>query len=160
LIDNVSKNGHMLLNVGPKPNGEIPEQARALLTGIGRWLDVNGEAIYGTTPWMTYGEGPTEMTKAGYFMEDEEVHYTAQDIRFTTKDNVLYAICLGWPEEQVVIESCHSLYESEIESIRMLGVEQELTWSLTKKGLKIAPPDEKPCEDAYVFKIVRKPPFS
>jgi alpha-L-fucosidase len=87
LVDNVSKNGYMLLNVGPKPNGEIPREAQDLLNGIGAWLHVNGEAIYGTTPWMTYGEGPTEMTKAGYFMEDEEVAYTAQDIRFTVKDD-------------------------------------------------------------------------
>ena len=160
LVDNVSKNGYMLLNVGPKPNGEIPEQAKALLLGIGKWLDVNGEAIFGTTPWMTYGEGPTEMAKAGYFMEDQEVQYTAQDIRFTAKDNVLYAICLGWPERQVVIESCRDLYESEIESVSMVGVDRELTWSLTQEGLKIVAPFEKPCENAFVFKIVRKAPFA
>jgi alpha-L-fucosidase len=159
LIENVSKNGYLLLNVGPKPNGEIPVEARALLNGIGAWLETNGEAIYGTTPWLTYGEGPTKMEKAGYFMEDAEVQFTAKDIRFTAKGDDLYAICLGRPEEQVVVESLHTLYKSEIKSVKMLGVERELEWSLTGEGLKITPPAEKPCENAFVFKIERKPPF-
>jgi len=159
LIDNVSKNGHLLLNVGPKPNGEIPAEAKGLLVGIGEWLDVNGEAIYGTTPWMTYGEGPTEMPKAGYFMEDEEVQYTAQDIRFTAKDDALYAICLGWPGERLVIETLKHAYESEIKSIRLLGDDSELDWSLTPEGLSITMPPEKPCDHAFALKIARGNPF-
>ena len=159
LIENVSKNGYMLLNVGPKPNGEIPAEAKELLAGIGKWLEVNGEAIYGATPWMTYGEGPTQMPKAGYFMEDQEVQYTAQDIRFTVKGDVLYATCLGWPTGQITIESLKTLYASEIRSVKMLGVDAELEWSLAKEGLKIKPPAEKPCDHAYVFKVVRGHPF-
>ncbi len=155
LVDNVSKNGYMLLNVGPKPNGEIPEEAQELLLAIGRWLETNGEAIYGTTPWLDYGEGPTQMTKAGPFSEDQEVRYTAQDIRFTAKDDVIYAVCLGWPAQQVAIKSLRRLYESEIKSVRMLGVDAELQWSQTPEGLRITPPAQKPCEHAYVFKIVR-----
>jgi len=160
LIDIVSKNGSLLLNVGPKPNGEIPEEAKEVLLEMGRWLEVNGEAIYGTTPWMVYGEGPTKMTKSGEFNEDEMARYTAEDIRFTVKDDVLYAICLDWPDNGVTIKSMpEKLYSSEIKSVKMLGSDELLLWKMTKKGLEIKTPARRPCDYAYVFKIDRKHPF-
>jgi alpha-L-fucosidase len=159
LIDNVSKNGYMLLNVGPRPDGSIPEQAQAILRAMGKWLALNGEAIYGTNPWWIYGEGPTQMVKAGYFMEDQEVQYTPQDFRFTVKGDVLYAICLGWPAEEFTIESLSKLYPGEIKSVQMLGHGQDLAWQWTPKGVKIVRPAEKTGEHAYVFKIQRGQPY-
>ena len=159
LIENVSKNGYLLLNIGPRPDGTIPDQVKELLLGMGKWLEINGEAIYGTTPWMTYGEGPTQMTHWGYFTEKYEVKYTAQDIRFTVKDDVLYAICLGWPESQFTIQSLKSLYPEEIKSVHLLGTEAPVVWSFGGDGLTIQRPAQKPCEEAFVFKIVRGHPF-
>jgi len=166
LIDRVSKNGLLLLNVGPKADGTIPEEARDCLLGMGKWLEVNGEAIYGTRPWVIFGEGPTDMEGGAYTESrgrEDAVRYTGQDIRFTIKDNILYAICLDWPGDEVVIHSLKrleeelSIYwvEQDIKSIKMLGVDKELKWSLDEDGLMIKTPGKKSCEHAFVFKITR-----
>lgn len=157
LIDRVSKNGCLLLNVGPMADGTIPVEARDRLLGLGKWLRLNGEAIYGTTPWVTYGEGPTRMKTEGEYGLEEESRYTGRDVRFTCKDDVLYAICLAWPGKRVTIQSLRRLYESEIDKIEMLGVDGELTWRFDEKqGLTIETPETRPCEHAFVFKITRR----
>ena len=91
LADIVSKNGNLLLNVGPRGDGRIPDAARDTLLAVGGWLKTNGEAIYGSRPWNVFGEGPTE-TADGSFSESKAKPYTARDFRFTTKDGALYAI--------------------------------------------------------------------
>jgi alpha-L-fucosidase len=108
---------------------------------------------------MTYGEGPTQMPKAGYFMEDAEVQYTAEDIRYTARGDILYATCLGWPTGPVRLRTLAKLYPGEVRTVRMLGVDQELAWSAGPEGLVIIPPAEKPCEHAFSFKIERQDPF-
>jgi len=170
LVDRVSKNGYLLLNVGPKPDGTIPEEAKERLLGMGKWLQTKGEAIYGTTPWVIAGEGPTQLEKGSPFNETDQLRYTAQDIRLTSKDNILYAAVLGWPGEKVLIKSLaggpdpnknfwNGLYPSEIVSIRMLGDGKELKWEMTTEGLAVETTKTKACEHAFVFKIVRKKPF-
>src|SRR6516162_8792978 len=89
LADVVSKNGNLLVNIGPRSDGTIPEQTQATLREVGAWLKINGEAIYGTRPWSKFGEGPTAIVE-GAFHDTETKPYTPQDFRFTAKGNVIY----------------------------------------------------------------------
>jgi len=159
LIDIASKGGNFLLNVGPKADGTIPEASIERLREIGVWMEVNGEAIYGTTNWDVFREGPTGVAFINTYEDEfegfEEPKYAPEDILFTAKDNVIYAICLAWPDKQVTIKSLAKLEKSEIKSVTMLGIEDELEWSLNEKGMTIKVPEKKPCKYAFVFKIVR-----
>ena len=156
LVDIVSKNGCLLLDVGPAADGTIPPMARARLLGLGDWLRLNGEAIYGTRPWKTYGEGPTKQAKAGGFSENADKPFTAQDIRFTTKAGVLYAIALGAPNGQVKIAALNSA-AGKITSVNLLGSDEKLAWQQSADGLVIHPAKSWPCQHAVTFKIILQP---
>ena len=131
LVDIVSKNGALLLNIGPRADGTIPEPEQAMLREIGAWLAINGEAIYDTRHWDVYGEGPTEVSD-GEFTDTKRTAFTGQDIRFTQKADALYAICLGWPDGDVQITSLgsgSSLRADQIAGVSMLGSDASLTWT-------------------------------
>ena len=160
LVDIVSMNGCLLLNVCPRPDGTIPDEQQQILLSIGKWLQVNGEAIYDTRPWTVFGEGPTRFT-AGNMQEghDAALVYTPQDIRFTTNGDTLYAILLAWPEHGVTIESLSTnlrLYQGEIASVELVGSEAPLQWSRDARGLHVILPAERPCEHLGVLRIRRK----
>jgi alpha-L-fucosidase len=156
LVDIVSKNGALLLNVGPSADGTIPEQAEKILLEIGQWLAVNGEAIYGTRPWKIFGEGPTQVVP-GSFKDTERAAFTSEDFRFTAKDGTLYAIALAWPAGgRLVIKSLAegSPYAGPpIRSVQLLGSDAALKWTRTAEGLVIELPAARPCDHAFAFRI-------
>jgi alpha-L-fucosidase len=161
LIDIVSKNGNLLMNVGPRSDGTIPEQVQTILRDIGSWLKVNGDAIYGTRAWSKYGEGPTAIVE-GSFHDTDVKPYTPQDFRFTTKGNALYAIEMAWPElGDTVIQTLNeaALSGQKIVAISLLGQGTPLTYQLKPDGLHIQAPAQKAGSYAYAFKIeFEKPP--
>ncbi|MEM9718469.1 MAG: alpha-L-fucosidase [Bacteroidota bacterium] len=160
LVDVVSKNGIFLLNIPPKADGTFPEEVVETLATVGDWLDKNGEAIYQTSPWFLYGQGPAEIPEGNYIFHHNnhfaQIAYTRADIRFTVKGNNLYATCLGKPESSFSIEALNSsfkVHEGDIVRISHLGSGKEITFEHTPKALILnlegLPLDDK----ANAFKI-------
>jgi len=158
LIDVVSKNGNLLLNIGPRSDGSIPEEVQQVLLDVGAWLNVNGDAIYGTRPWRVYGEGPTKVA-AGSFHDTDTTHYTPEDFRFTTKGDVLYAIGLGWPTNgEAVIHSLASAVGNEhVRSVILVGSDAKLQFEQRADGLRMRLPDQAPGKYAYALRIMFDP---
>lgn len=156
LLDIVSKNGSLLLNIGPKPDGTIPEREQAILIDIGNWLKINGEAIFETRPWMIYGEGPTKVVD-GAFTDNDRISFTSEDIRFTAKEGVLYAAVLKWPDNGFVriksLSKNSKFRLLNIDKVELIGYDTPLKWDCNEYALTI---DVTTCESTKypaVFRI-------
>jgi len=159
LVDIVSKNGNLLLNIPVRGDGTIDDREIRFLQEMAKWMDVNGEAIFDSKPWILFGEGPTCVGTGG-FGERNAKPYTPQDIRFTVKGENLFAFALGWPADgKVVIQSLAKptgFSGNRISAVNLLGHRRELKWTQDQKGLTIVLPAQKPCDHAYAFKVTGK----
>lgn len=152
LVDIVSKNGNLLLNVGLKADGTLPEGQRYILQEMGRWLKINGEAIFETRPWVVYGEGPTLQTGSTFDTEPRQP-YDAKDIRYATKGDVFYATCLDWPGRTVEFEKLRIQRVSKGAQVNLLG-HGPVQYSVSNRQLNIDLTNvQPPCKYAYVFKL-------
>jgi alpha-L-fucosidase len=144
LVDVVSKNGCLLLNVGPKADGSIAEPEARLLREIGAWLAVNGEAVYASRPWLVYGEGPARVAE-GQFTENDQPAYGPADLRFTTRDGRLYVTALGGAADgRIRIRSLGrelTLYNEQVGSVHLLGHPEPLEFEHGPQELMVRLPE-------------------
>jgi alpha-L-fucosidase len=160
LVDIVSKNGNLLLNIPLRGSGAIDEDERKVLDGLASWMPANQEAIFGTRPFSVFGEGPPDVKGSGNFNERNARPYTAEDIRFTRKGEALYAIALGWPADgKITVKSLaagSAHYPGEIGQVELLGAGGALSFARDASGLVVNLPERKPNEYAYALKIQPK----
>ncbi len=140
LIDTVSKNGNLLLDIGPAPDGTIPEGQEKVLREMGNWLKVNGEAIYGTRPWIVNGEGPT--SEGAGKNSETDVKYQEGDVRFTRKGNTLYVLSMVPPSKPLTVTHLGNYVtpDIQIQKVTLLGTFEEMQWKRQDHELILAPP--------------------
>jgi alpha-L-fucosidase len=140
LVDIVSKNGCLLLNVGPKSDGTITQEDQDVLRAIGKWLKTNGESIYGTTFWNTFGEGNTEVPE-GAFTDVGRAEFTSQDIRFTYKAPHVFANVLSWPNDNhvriVSLKTNSRFFLGHVEGVELIGFDNPISFKQTGEALDI-----------------------
>ncbi|MBO7139191.1 MAG: alpha-L-fucosidase [Prevotella sp.] len=159
LIDVVSKNGNLLVSIPVKGNGTIDNRERQVLADIKAWLDINSESIYGTRVWKTFGEGPlaeaaNPMNAQGF---NEGQAYSAQDVRYVTKDDAVYATIMAWPAAGEFTFKAFGMaedsYSGDVEKVELLGYDGDIDFEQDLQGLCVTVPSTKPNAIAPVFKI-------
>ena len=161
MVDVVSKNGVFLLNIGPKPDGTIPEEVKRILAEIGSRLQVQGEAIYGSQPWRVFGEGPTKLVEEGFFTERKLV-FVEEDVRYTVKKayplgEIIYATVLGRPRERITLKALAkriNMVEGEILNVDLLGSKEKIEWMHTDDGLEVKIPLQRIEKYPYTIRIL------
>ena len=158
LVDIVSKNGNLLLNIPLPGHGEPDADEISFLGELADWQQVNNEAIKGTRPWTVYGEGPSTRRGQVRSYQLSQFQYGPSDVRFTVKGEALYAIVLGWPaDEKLLITSLAEgspNYPGRIGKIELLGSKSTIKWTRGRDGLEIQVPDTPPCKHAFSFRIL------
>jgi len=155
LVDIVSKNGNLLLNVVQTPEGDLEPDMLQILDGIGTWTAANGEGIYGSRPWKIFGENSKEAESFKPEQFDENYKFNSNDIRFTTKNGFLYTYCLGIPVKDIIIKSLgkNSELSSPVKSVKMLGSDVKVKWTQEADALVIIKPSKIPAGQVPGFKI-------
>jgi alpha-L-fucosidase len=162
LVDIVSKNGNLMLNIPVRGDGTIDEKEKKIVEGIGQWMKVNSESIYGTRPWKIFGEGPAQQATAQLsgpgFNEGKNKPFTHEDIRFATKGDVLYATAMGWPEDRkLVIKSLaknSQYFPKEIQKIEWVATKQSLAFERNDNALVVTLP-EKNSDDLTYANVIK-----
>jgi alpha-L-fucosidase len=153
LCDVVSKNGNLLLNIGPRADGTIPEGMQRRLLAMGKWLEINGEAIYGSRPWITFGEHQGNLLEVDDSADTRhrmQVH--EREFRFTRKPGAVYVIAFQ-PLEEPVLLSSFANSDRTIEDVTRLGSGTAIGWKLTDEGLYLEPAGDQAFEHAAVFRV-------
>jgi alpha-L-fucosidase len=159
LVDIVSKNGNLMLNIPVRGDGSIDEKEQAILQDIASWMNINKECVFGTRPWKVFGEGPRaedQPATVGNFNESKAKPFSSDDIRFTTRDGAVYAIVMGPPPKKLMIKSLGTdagLFVGSIDRVQLLGSSQVLHWTETAEALSIEMPTSNPSAYAVVLKI-------
>ena len=160
LIDIVSKNGNLLLNIPVRGDGSLDSDGVAFLEGMAAWMEVNSDGIYDTRPWKVFGEGPAMEQVANLsaqgFNEGKGKPFTTEDIRFTAKNGDVYAFVMGVPSSVVRIKSLAAgseLITGSVADVVLLGCEEKIQWQQTAEALEIQPVEEFPSDHAVTFRV-------
>lgn len=160
LVDVVSKNGNLLLNVPVRGDGSIDEKELEVVKGITAWMDINKESIYDTRPWKVFGEGPAAdkanpISAQGF--NEGRIKFTAKDIRFNQKGKILYVTLMGTPDENIIVKNLSAVdKKNKIAKIELLGSKEKIKWNQDAERLQIDKPVAVPNAIATVFKVYLK----